>query len=125
MDKMLQEKTELESGGSTWADEFPGAITICDPDGIIIYMNHASEESFRKSGGASLVGTNLLDCHPEPSQSKLKNLLVHPMENIYTIEKQEIKKIIMQVPWFSEGQFRGLIEISKEVPFEMQHFIRK
>ena len=122
---MLPEKTELTSGSLHWADEYPGAITICDHTGIITYMNRSSAESFRNSGGFSLIGTNLLDCHPEPSRSKLKDMLEHPRNNIYTIEKRDIRKIIIQVPWFSEDRFRGLIEISMAIPAEMAHFIRE
>jgi transcriptional regulator with PAS, ATPase and Fis domain len=108
-----------------WIEHFPGPITICDQDGWIVYMNQSSVGAFRNSGGAGLIGSNLLDCHPEPSMSKLKDLLNSPQENIYTIEKDGVKKIIMQIPWFSDDRFKGLVEISKVIPSEMPHFLRK
>ena len=55
-----------------WIREFRGAITVCDPDGIILEMNDAAIRSNAEDGGAKLIGTNLLACHPEPSLSKLK-----------------------------------------------------
>jgi len=29
----------------TWAREFPGAITVCDTQGTIVYMNDRSADS--------------------------------------------------------------------------------
>ena len=46
-------------------------------------------------------------------------------KNVYTIEKKGIKKIIYQSPWFHNGEFGGLVELSLEIPFEMPHFIRE
>lgn len=107
-----------------WSDEFDGSITICDRDGIITYMNDTSKRVFMKDGGGDLVGTNLLDCHPEPSRSKLFEMLKVPTTNIYTIEKAGIKKIIHQSPLYENGVFSGLIEISFEIPQRLAHFIR-
>ena len=39
-----------------WYDEFPGAVTICDTDFTIIYMNQRSKEEFEKYGGKNLIG---------------------------------------------------------------------
>ena len=44
--------------------------------------------------------------------------------NVYTIEKNGIKKLIYQSPWFENGEMKGLVELSLEIPFEMPHFIR-
>ena len=107
-----------------WSDEFDGAITICDCEGIITYMNNASKRVFMKDGGGDLIGTNLLDCHPEPSRSKLVEMLKTPAKNTYTIEKMGIKKIIHQSPLYEKGLFSGLIEISFELAQPLPHFIR-
>ena len=45
--------------------------------------------------------------------------------NVYTIEKRGQKKLIYQAPWYQEGQYRGFIELSLELPAEMPHFIRE
>ena len=107
-----------------WSDEFEGAVTICDREGIITYMNDVSKKQFLKYGGGDLVGSNLLNCHPEPSRSKLAGMLKAPVTNTYTTEKAGIKKIIHQSPLYENGMFSGLIEISFELPQPLPHFIR-
>jgi transcriptional regulator with PAS, ATPase and Fis domain len=107
-----------------WSEEFDGAITICDREGIITYMNDTSKRVFMKYGGDDLMGTNLLDCHPEPSRTKLSEMLKTPTTNTYTIEKAGIKKIIHQSPLYENGVFSGLIEMSFELPYSLPHFIR-
>jgi len=79
---------------------------------------------FSTDGGMELVGKSLLDCHPEPARSKLVSLLNSPRVNIYTIEKAGQKKMIYQSPWFEDGQFMGLIELSLPLPDDIPHFIR-
>ncbi|HMA47831.1 MAG TPA: PAS domain-containing protein, partial [Frankiaceae bacterium] len=58
-----------------WVREFPGAVTVCDRDGVVLEMNDKSAEVFAGDGGRALVGRNLLDCHPEPARSKLAAML--------------------------------------------------
>jgi hypothetical protein len=60
-----------------WVKEFAGAVTVCDPAGII------------------------------------------------TIEKAGKKKLIYQTPWHTEGEYRGFVELSLELPAEMPHFVRQ
>lgn len=107
-----------------WQEEFQGAITICDSVGVIIYMNEKAIKDFEKDGGKDLIGTNVLDCHPEPSKSQLKDMLLNQKTNVYTIEKNGIKKLIYQSPVYENGDYKGMIEISFEIPFEMPHFVR-
>jgi len=108
-----------------WMDGYSGAITICNRDGIIVYMNDVSVKQFARHGGKKLIGSNLLDCHPEPARSKLAEMLRQPVENAYTIEKNGVKKIILQSPWMENGEMKGLVEISHEVPNPMPNFIRE
>ena len=107
-----------------WVKEFPGAVTVCDPDGIILEMNDQSIKVFEADGGEKLIGTNLLDCHPEPARLKLERLMEMQRRNVYTIEKKGVKKLIYQAPWYEDGQYRGFVELSLEIPFEMPHFVR-
>jgi hypothetical protein len=51
-------------------------------------------------------------------------IMTSGQKNVYTIEKGAKKKIIYQSPWFRNGEFRGIIEFSLEIPNEMAHFIR-
>lgn len=107
-----------------WAREFPGAVTVCDVNGIILYMNAKSERTFSKEGGAALLGSNLLDCHPEPARSKLLELMKAEKTNVYTIEKNGVNKLIYQSPWYEGGICHGLVELSLELPAELPHFLR-
>jgi transcriptional regulator with PAS, ATPase and Fis domain len=107
-----------------WTDGFLGAITVCDREGIVVYMNDLSKKQFAKDGGESLVGKSLIDCHPEPAKTMLLRMLADPFSNSYTIEKNGIRKMIHQTPWMEHGEFKGLIEISFEVPMELPHYKR-
>lgn len=108
-----------------WMNEFPGAITVCNRDGIILYMNERSCQVFAGDGGANLIGRNLLDCHPEPSRTKLRQMLASGEGNAYTIEKNGKHKFIHQSPWYQDGEIAGLVEISLEIPENLPHFVRK
>lgn len=103
-----------------WPNEFPGGITVCDREGVVVFMNQRSIETF----GKNLVGKSLIDCHPEPARTKLMEQLKEPQSNAYTIDKKGQKKLIYQSPWYEEGEFRGLVELSLVIPTEMQHFVR-
>lgn len=107
-----------------WIKGFAGAVTVCDKDGKILEMNEQACKVFVKSGGATLVGSSLLDCHPEPARSKLLQMLENPSVNAYTIEKNGIKKLIYQAPWYEDGQFSGFVEVSLPLPANMPHYIR-
>jgi hypothetical protein len=107
------------------AKELPFAITVCDTEAIILYMNDRSIITFHKYGGADIIGTSLFEYHHGPSALKLRELLDMQTNNAYSIEKNGIKKMIYQSPWFKEGKFAGLIELSLEIPMEMAHFVRK
>jgi len=108
-----------------WKEEVNFAITVCDAAGKITEMNAKSAATFGKNGGKALVGKSLLDCHPEPSKSKLKKMLETPYTNAYTIEKNGVKKLIYQTPWYEQGKPAGLVELSLVLPAEMPHFVRK
>jgi PAS domain-containing protein len=112
-------------GEQAWVREFPGAVTLCDRDGVILQMNDSAAAVFQEDGGRALVGTNVLDCHPEPSRSKLSTMLATGQANVYTIEKNGVKKLIYQAPWYLEGEYAGFVEISLEIPAEMPHFVRE
>jgi PAS domain-containing protein len=108
-----------------WWKEFPGAVTVCDRDGVILEMNAKALAAFAADGGAALIGTNVLDCHPEPSRTKLRAMLAEGRANVYTIEKRGLKKLIYQAPCFEAGAYVGFVELSLEIPFDMPHFVRK
>ena len=108
----------------SWVKDFAGAVTVCDKDGTILEMNDKSAKTFEKDGGRALVGKNLFECHKDASKAKLKELMDKKKSNVYTIEKNGIKKLIYQTPWFVNGEYAGFMELSLEIPFEIPHFVR-
>jgi PAS domain S-box-containing protein len=109
---------------SEWIKNLPCAMTICDLQGIVLEMNDKAAETFQAFGGSSLIGKSLMDCHPEPARSKLQQLLESGESNVYTIEKNGIRKLIYQSPMYSNNQRSGMVELVIEIPAEMPHYIR-
>jgi transcriptional regulator with PAS, ATPase and Fis domain len=107
-----------------WVEDFPAAVTVCDAQGIIVAMNAKAAEAFREQGGERLIGSNALDCHPEPSRTQLADMLTSGCANIYTIEKAGAKKLIYQSPWYRDGRYAGFVELALPIPAEMPHFVR-
>ena len=97
------------------------AITVSDKEGNVLWMNNRSQEV----NHGDFTGKNLLDCHPEPAKTKLIEMLKQHSTNAYTIEKNGVKKLIYQTPWFDNSCFAGYVELSIEIPFEMPHYIRQ
>jgi len=101
------------------------AITVTDQGGKIIEMNDQAIKLFTKDGGKELIGKDVLDCHPEAARKKLADMMQEETVNYYTIEKNGIKKMICQVPWYQDKEFKGFVELSFEIPFDLPHFVRK
>lgn len=98
---------------NNWMDAFDGAITLCDTNFTIIYMNNRSVEEFEKYGGAKLLGTNLLECHNSQSVEKIKEILETGISNSYIKEKSNgRRKVIHQSVWKEQDEVKGLVEIS-------------
>ncbi len=108
----------------SWVSEFGAAVTVCDTDGIILEMNDRSARMFREQGGRALLGSNVLDCHPEPARRKLEMLLEKRQANTYTTEKNGRRNLIHQAPWYRDGEYTGFVEIVLPLPEAMPHFIR-
>ncbi|HEX7503234.1 MAG TPA: PAS domain-containing protein, partial [Acidobacteriota bacterium] len=87
-----------------WLDGIDAAVTLCDREGIIVYMNDRSALTFAKDGGRALLGTNLMACHPEAARRKIRRLLETGASNTYTIEKNGVRKLIHQTPWRVNGE---------------------
>jgi len=109
---------------NNWSKELPIAITVTDKNGVIIEMNDRSAETFAKYGGIELLGKPLNDCHNPRSQEIIAGLSENKTTNVYTIEKNGVKKLIFQSPWFSNGEYAGLVELSMIIPEDMPHYIR-
>ncbi len=107
-----------------WIEKLDGNVIVSDADGRIIYMNERALRSYEKDGGKDLIGADVMACHNENSRNKIREIMETGKPNVYTIEKQGKRKIIYQSPWFVDGEFRGIVEFSLEIPAEMPHFIR-
>jgi transcriptional regulator with PAS, ATPase and Fis domain len=107
-----------------WQDGIDAAVTLCDREGTIVYMNERSAQTFAADGGRALLGKKLWDCHPEAARLKIRRLLETDASNSYTIEKNGVKKLIYQTPWRVDGELAGLLELSMVIPFDLSHFVR-
>ena len=107
-----------------WIDNLDSNVIVSDANGIIIYMNETAIRNYEKDGGAGLIGRNLMDCHGEASRHKIREIMTTHQKNVYTIEKKGKKKIIYQTPWMNGEVFKGIIEFSFEIPFEIPHYVR-
>lgn len=105
-----------------WADGMDCAVTVCDTGGTLLYMNDKARTTFARHG--DMVGKNLFDCHGERSREIIRRLLADGGTNVYTIEKNGVRKMIYQTAWRVDGVVGGLAEISMEIPAEMPHYIR-
>jgi len=107
-----------------WVKEFTAAIVVCDTKGVILEMNDEAIKANQDDGGEKLIGSNLLDCHPEPARTKVVQLLESRQANVYTIQKKGKKKLIHQTPWYQNGKYSGIVELSLEIPETVPHFVR-
>ncbi|MFA5852600.1 MAG: hypothetical protein WC820_07865 [Spirochaetales bacterium] len=105
-------------------DAIDAAVSICDIDLKLLYMNRKSAAAFEASGGFSLIGKDLAGCHKPGSVEKMKEIIASGKPNVYTISKKGVKKLIWQGPWEKDGNVAGLIEISMPLPETMPHYNR-
>ncbi len=105
-----------------WARGMNCAVTVCNVQGEIIYMNDKACETFAKYG--ELIGKNLFDCHNSKSQQMIREMLENGGSNCYTIEKMGIKKMIYQTAWKEGDVVGGLVEISMVLPDVLPNHVR-
>ncbi len=106
-----------------WMNMIGCAVTICDTEAVILYMNDRSRQTFAKHG--DIIGHNLFGCHSERSQQMIRHMLATGDTNAYTIEKGGIRKLIYQTPWRdADGVIAGMAEISIPLPADMPHYNR-
>ena len=113
-----------DDAGLAWLDGIAVAATVCDRQGICIFMNAEASRLFESQGGCALVGKSLLDCHGESSRARFAAQLQTPTSNTYTVEKNGMRRIIHQIPWYRNGDFAGVVEMSFPLPHTLPHFVR-
>ncbi len=114
--------TEIKNLLPAWAEGLNCAITVCDADCRILYMNERSRDTFARHG--DLIGHNLRDYHPPRAIEIIDRLLADGGTNCYTISKAGQKKMIYQSAYRENGRVAGLVELSMVIPEEMPHYIR-
>ena len=98
-------------------DYFEGAdvaVTICAKDGTILDMNQKSRKTFLKPGQETILGQNVL-----------ADMLANPHTHIYTVEKEGVKKLIYQCPWYEGEEYAGFMELSIVLPEFIPNRVRK
>jgi PAS domain S-box-containing protein len=109
---------------NSWIREFPGAITVCDREGIIREMNELAIRLFSKYGGRELIGKSVFNCHPEAARAKQDHLLKTGQRNVYSMEHNGLKWLLYQSPWYNKGEYAGFVELALQVPSEIPHHLR-
>jgi transcriptional regulator with PAS, ATPase and Fis domain len=109
---------------SDWTGELEAEVMVVDRAGTILEMNEGAASLFEEDGGKHLLGSNVLDCHPEPARTKLAGMLEKQASNAYFNTENGEKRFFFQSPWFKDGQYAGFVEISFPVPDDIPHFIR-
>lgn len=107
-----------------WQNNFSAAITICNKEGIITYMNDKAAAMFAGNGGYDLIRKSLFECHKAPSNEKIFEIMQTRKPHIYTTEKQGTKRLFYQAPHIENSEVLGIVDLAMEIPFEMPHFIR-
>lgn len=108
----------------SWVDGVDVAVTVTDAEGTILAMNPMSVRTFADDGGSALVGTNVLDCHPEPARARLAEMLATQSTHHYTISKGGQRKAIHQLPWYRDGVFAGFVELAIPIGDNLPHHDR-
>ncbi len=107
-----------------WIAEFPGSVTVCDKDGIILEMNDRSAKTYASDGGYSLIGKNMMACHPASAQAIIKELLETHLQNVYTVEYDTEKLLVYQSPWYGKDELMGLVEFVLQIPKDIPNRLR-
>jgi transcriptional regulator with PAS, ATPase and Fis domain len=103
-----------------WMDTLDASITVCGQDGEIIYMNETSAIHYQKDGGRTLMGKNLLACHPGDSQEVVRKMLQAPVINLYITDKNGQSTLVYQAPWFRKGKHAGIVEMLIPLPEKLR-----
>ena len=97
--------------GTDWARGLDMAVTICDREGKILYMNQRSRETFAKHG--DIIGHSLFEYHPEHAAAKIREdsdvLVVAGIGGSYLGARAVIEAV--------KGQFHNELENGPKIYF--------
>ena len=106
----------MESYFKSVLEQDRAAVVLCDLDHTIIYMNPVAAKRYDKSGGYSLVGKSLFDCHNARSNELIVKTVDWFMENashniVYTFyNEKENKDVYMVALRGDAGELIGYYE---------------
>ena len=91
-------------------DSFIDPVLVADTEHTVIYMNAAAVDHY--TGGETLMGTSLLDCHNEDSQKVMIEVLaaLRAGEEERLISDDEKRRIYMRAVRDEEGEVVGYYE---------------
>ncbi len=93
------------------------SVTIADEEFRIIFMNDLAIEHYAHGGGEALLGTDLLDCHNDESQTVLREMYARYRAGDlaptrYHVDKGDnLARSVVMVPLIVDEQFRGIAEL--------------
>lgn len=101
---------------AAWLD-LEAAVTVCDREGTILWMNPLSEEQFANRGGKALIGQSLFACHNERSCEMIRVMMENDGDNTYILQKSGRRRLIWQACWHRRAPdgsrtVGGMVEIS-------------
>lgn len=90
-------------------------VVLCNTEHKILYMNPAAVREYAVDGGSSLIGTNVLDCHPAYAKEALLRVYewfqASPENNmVLTFHSQKSNKDIYMVALRDGGKLIGYYE---------------
>ena len=97
-------------------DQDTSSVVICDLNDMIIYMNPAAKENYRKHNGGELTGRSILDCHNAASGEKIHKVVSWFQESrennrIFTFHNAKQNKDVYMVALRDEdGKLIGYYE---------------
>lgn len=113
----------MDKSNFDWAEDLTCAVTVCDTEGTILFMNRRSRDTFASHG--DIIGQNLFQFHKPESQAKIRHMLATGTDNTYKVVKNGVSKLIHQTPWRIDGNIAGMVEFSTILPPDMRTIVRQ
>jgi hypothetical protein len=87
-------------------------IVFCDLNHVIVYMNAAAIEKYKKRGGSELIGKSIFDCHMESSNVVIREVFAKMLLGLDEQKTRdgETKKIFMCAVRDEQGVLIGYYE---------------
>lgn len=93
-------------------DSLVDPIVMADTDHVMVYMNKAAEEQFKKWGGKKLLGKSVFDCHNDNSCRIIREIFAKMQDGLdeEMITDNEKQRVFMRAVRDETGQVIGYYE---------------